>query len=376
MAERKATNKYYPPEWDPSKGSLNTFHGSHPLRERASRLRSEGVLVIRFEMPFHIRCLSCHAHIGKGVRYNADKQRTGQYLSTPTFSFTMTCHLCGGRIRVDTDPQLGDYVVKEGGRRIVDSGGEDDERLVVGEDEEERERRESDGLYRLEREQLDRTKGREAQSTLQLLMARSARMKDDFGASQLLRSRMREGREEAGRKLRERTDRGLRMDLVPAREEDLVEAQAVRFGRVETEKEARKRRKRERKEGNREGLGLSKAVDADASATQRLKSQRGVGELTVAAERRGDVDDKEQPSSLRTAELRQLLVKKEAGQAKAEGLAASSEGAERSAGFARAAAAAAAAVSPPSSPAASSPSRPARAPLQSLTAYESDDDEG
>lgn len=47
MADRKAQQKYYPPEWDPSKGSINTFRGSHHLRQRASKLKTEGILVVR-----------------------------------------------------------------------------------------------------------------------------------------------------------------------------------------------------------------------------------------------------------------------------------------------------------------------------------------
>ena len=356
MAERRAVNKYYPPEWDPSHGSLNTFHGSHPLRERASRLRSEGILVIRFEMPFHIRCLSCHSHIGRGVRYNANKQRTGHYLSTPTFSFTMNCHLCGGRIRIDTDPQLGDYVVREGGRRIVEGGGEDDDRIVVGEEDEERERRDTDGLYRLEREQLDQAKGREAQSTLSRLLERSARMKDDFGASLLMRSFAREEREAEGRRLRERTVKGLRMDLAAPRAEDLAEAQAVRFGPVESEREARKRRRSERKGEAGEGLGLASAVDADDSAALKTKRQRRVGELTVARDGPAESDEK-RPSQLRTAALRQLLVKKEAAMQKDEAPTVNGVGVDGGAGLARAA------------------HPPANASLQSLAAYDSNDDD-
>ena len=94
MSDRKQMGKYYPPDYDPRKGSLNTQLGQHVLRQRASRLASEGVLVIRLEMPFNAWCLSCGGHIGKGVRYNADKKEVGKYFSTKIWEFTMTCHMC------------------------------------------------------------------------------------------------------------------------------------------------------------------------------------------------------------------------------------------------------------------------------------------
>ena len=94
MSDRKQMGKYYPPDYDPSKGSLNTQLGQHPLRQRAAKLASDGILVVRLEMPFNAWCLGCGRHIGKGVRYNADKKQVGQYFSTKIWEFSMTCHTC------------------------------------------------------------------------------------------------------------------------------------------------------------------------------------------------------------------------------------------------------------------------------------------
>lgn len=76
MGERKGQNHYYPPDYDPKVGSLNKWHGTHALRERARKIHL-GIIIIRFEMPYNIWCDGCKNHIGMGVRYNAEKTKIG-----------------------------------------------------------------------------------------------------------------------------------------------------------------------------------------------------------------------------------------------------------------------------------------------------------
>lgn len=73
LAAARADNYYYPKDWNPKKGSLNKYHKSHPLGKRASKIK-EGILTVRYETPFDIRCLQCKNSIGKGVRFNARKK--------------------------------------------------------------------------------------------------------------------------------------------------------------------------------------------------------------------------------------------------------------------------------------------------------------
>ena len=47
LAAARADNFYFPPEWDPKKGSMNKQQGQHPLRERAKKI-DQGILVIRY----------------------------------------------------------------------------------------------------------------------------------------------------------------------------------------------------------------------------------------------------------------------------------------------------------------------------------------
>ncbi|WVQ75105.1 hypothetical protein IAR50_004714 [Cryptococcus sp. DSM 104548] len=111
-------NRYIPPDYDPKANStLNAHQGkAHALGKRAKDI-DKGILVVRFELPYNIWCGSCNAHIGAGVRYNAQKRKVGNYYSTPIYAFRCKCHLCQGWFEIRTDPQNSAYVVHEGAQR-------------------------------------------------------------------------------------------------------------------------------------------------------------------------------------------------------------------------------------------------------------------
>ncbi|OBZ72678.1 hypothetical protein A0H81_07498 [Grifola frondosa] len=109
-------NKYYPPDYDGEKhGSLNAYRGKHALGDRARKI-DQGILIVRFELPFNIWCGTCNNHIGMGVRYNAEKKKIGNYYSTPytRFAANATCAMAGSRSRQTRRTR---YVVTSGARQ-------------------------------------------------------------------------------------------------------------------------------------------------------------------------------------------------------------------------------------------------------------------
>ena len=69
-------------------------------------------------MPFNVWCDGCGELIGKGVRFNAEKQQVGTYHSTKVWAFTMRHH-CGCKIVVRTDPKACDFMLDAGAKRKV-----------------------------------------------------------------------------------------------------------------------------------------------------------------------------------------------------------------------------------------------------------------
>lgn len=154
LSASRADNFYYPPGYEPSKhGSINKFQGSHPLGKRADRLQSEGILIIRFEIPYKIWCLGCHCVIDKGVRFNAEKKKVGNYFTTPIYLFRMQCKKCRNWISIKTDPKNAIYLLEEGAREKKEQFDEADAETIKLESfEGEREKVRNDPFFRLERE--------------------------------------------------------------------------------------------------------------------------------------------------------------------------------------------------------------------------------
>ncbi|XP_069737608.1 probable splicing factor YJU2B isoform X1 [Phaenicophaeus curvirostris] len=224
MVSRKGTNKYYPPDFDPAKhGSLNRYHGSHPLRERARKL-AQGILVIRFEMPYNIWCDGCKNHIGMGVRYNAEKKKVGTYYTTPIYRFRMKCHLCVNYIEMQTDPAGCDYVIVSGARRKEERWDMQDNEQVLPTEREAKEKLETDAMFRLEHGVADRATLQRAAPTLATLQEAQNAWKDDFALNSRLRRRFREEkktlREEEEEAAALQAKAGISIPLVPETEED------------------------------------------------------------------------------------------------------------------------------------------------------------
>ncbi|XP_051897887.1 probable splicing factor YJU2B [Pristis pectinata] len=192
MGERKGVNKYYPPDFDPAKhGSLNKYRNSHPLRERARKL-SQGILIIRFEMPYNIWCDGCGKHIGMGVRYNAEKKKVGNYYTTPIYRFRMKCHLCVNYIEMQTDPANCDYVIVSGARRKEERWDMKDNEQILTTEHEQKKKLETDPMYKLEHGVSDQEKLKIAVPTLSNIQDMQSAWKDDFAINSMLRKKFRD----------------------------------------------------------------------------------------------------------------------------------------------------------------------------------------
>ncbi|XP_028776401.1 coiled-coil domain-containing protein 130 [Neltuma alba] len=228
LAAARADNFYYPPEWDPSQGSLNKFHGQHALRERARKL-DQGILIIRFEMPFNIWCGGCNSMIAKGVRFNAEKKQVGNYYSTKIWSFTMKSACCKHEIVIQTDPKNCEYVIISGAQKKTEVYDvEDAETLELPADEERGKL--SDPFYRLEHQEQDLKKKKEAEPVLVRLQRLSdARHSDDYALNKSLRAQLRSQKKRVAEEEAASRKRGLGMRLLPATEQDAATAAKVKF---------------------------------------------------------------------------------------------------------------------------------------------------
>ncbi|XGW09921.1 hypothetical protein V3C99_011862 [Haemonchus contortus] len=221
MGERKGQNFYYPPDFDYKKHkSLNKYHGTHALRERAKKI-SQGILVIRFEMPFNIWCLGCNNHVGMGVRYNAEKKKIGMYYTTPLYEFRMKCHLCDNYFVIRTDPKNFDYELVEGCTRQEKRFEPSEVDQVDTSDSAFSQKLAADAMFKTEHLEDDKGKATNDELRMEKIEWVQERLRDDFAANQALRAQFRREKKELNEKRARDADLRARCSLeIPLVPED------------------------------------------------------------------------------------------------------------------------------------------------------------
>nr|CAG4650479.1 EOG090X0DK6 [Sida crystallina] len=240
MGERKGVNKYYPPDYDPSKGGLNKSQGTHALRERARKLHL-GILIIRFEMPYNIWCEGCKNHIGMGVRYNAEKTKVGMYYSTPVYQFKMKCVYCPNYIEMKTDPGNLDYVIVSGARRQERRWDPLENEQVVPDEKSTTRKLATDAMFKLEHGEQDASKLKKAVPILDRLQDHRERWKDDYVSNRILRDHMRtskkDSKDKAAADAAVLAKASLNIELLPQSDEDTKIASLLRLNPSQTPEE-------------------------------------------------------------------------------------------------------------------------------------------
>uniref|UniRef100_A0A061R9W8 Coiled-coil domain-containing protein 130 n=1 Tax=Tetraselmis sp. GSL018 TaxID=582737 RepID=A0A061R9W8_9CHLO len=269
LAAARADNFYYPPDWNPNTGTGETSklgskkakNGS--LGHRANKT-SQGVLTIRFEMPFNVWCDGCNHLIAKGVRFNAEKRQHGSYFSTKIWSFVMRSPCCSTEIEVRTDPKSCDYIVVRGARRKVEEYEAEDAGTAVLTVGEGGDSAAANPFARLENGEIDRAKAMgERERLTAMRMDSDRKQRDDYVANKALRRRLRGVRKEAKALDSHRQRLGLHssVKLLPHNAEDDLLASATQF-----DTDWRFRRNAEH---SRWGLGSQEALRGGAAAGRK-----------------------------------------------------------------------------------------------------------
>lgn len=132
MSERKSTNKYYPPDYDPVKAEREA-------RKLSKRLKTmnKDTITIRLMTPFSMRCLKCNEFIPKSRKFNAKKESLPEkYLDKiRIYRFEIRCPSCNNVISFKTNPRTGDYTMDFGGVKNFSASSESEKQSSVPENE-------------------------------------------------------------------------------------------------------------------------------------------------------------------------------------------------------------------------------------------------
>lgn len=98
MSERKAINKWYPPDYDPSK---------LPKKKKST---NPNINRVRLMVPFSMKCVLCNEYIAAHRKFNARKETTDEkYMGVKIIHFHIKCPRCNGQLVFRTDPKTSGF---------------------------------------------------------------------------------------------------------------------------------------------------------------------------------------------------------------------------------------------------------------------------
>lgn len=124
MSERKVLNKYYPPDFDPTKlirPKIKTT--DKPSGGKANIYHILIGYVVRMMLPMTVKCNMCGDYLYIGTKFNMRKENlTEDYLGTQIYRFYFKCTRCSHEITMKTDPKNSDYICERGATRNYEPG--------------------------------------------------------------------------------------------------------------------------------------------------------------------------------------------------------------------------------------------------------------
>ena len=229
LAATQSDGFYFPPNYDGRRdGGLSKFNTNGQYKG-SNQYQQSGI--IRFELPFDAWCLQCEAHLSKGLRFNAKKDKAGKYFTTTIWSFAMKCPKCAHSFLIKTDPANDTYDYAEGLRvHEQDFEPELDDGIVRATTDEERSMLLSNPMYRLQHDKEDKTRAATVKEQLESLIdLRDVQGSQDYDMNALLRRGNRDKKKHAALLLKEGEARGLSIPLVDEDETDRKRAKLATF---------------------------------------------------------------------------------------------------------------------------------------------------
>eukprot|EP01083_Nonionella_stella_P031383 85939_1 len=106
MAERKVLNKYFPPDFDPT-------------RLAKKKAWKDMKVIVRMMLPMNVQCETCGEFMYAGTKFNTRKEDVEgeDYLGIRIYRFYFRCLGCSATFAVKTDPKNSDYACEFGVHR-------------------------------------------------------------------------------------------------------------------------------------------------------------------------------------------------------------------------------------------------------------------